>query len=211
MPVRQDTKSFLAFDLSMTLPYTTQLALANATIIDASLRVFAKTDAGSAFLNVWACTTDFEPGEVPELLCFPLPDPQDTSRTIPVYPLYFDDESKNYLPEQQVVVLNTTLSPYQIDITGNLKQAVDFGSLASFCGFAFSGKTNTQTIFIANEAYGTSSYRPFVEIRYRNNVGIEGYWDYDQYNVGKDSIYINKYNDALTLFMKTLLLHQIYR
>ena len=83
------------------------------------------------------------------------------------------------------------------DITESVKNAVDFEDNDSYHGFAFI--TSSGTVYLFNEDYSTGSYRPLVEIYYRNMVGLESYWDYDQYSIGNNDIFINTYNDEATV------------
>lgn len=187
--VHEGGEFFLDFDIPSTL--------ANSTVLWASLSVYIEEMMGNnTLLSVWANNVEFNKYEAPYVTYHSEVDPQNPDNMINVYSNCFDDPNNAYLPEQQLVIPKYIQQRFSINITRNIKQVVDFGMEKEFNGFAFSCK-GQNVLVIADENCG--SYQPYVEIMYRNTVGLEAYWDYDQYNISNNSVYINKYNDALTV------------
>lgn len=193
MPVSSESVSFIDFDLPT--------SLGSATIINAQLRISAKkqiADDYAYLMSVWANNTSFSADTAPGKSVVNVPNPTDPGKQEERYVCYFDDETKGYKPDQELLILSNELQHYYIDITRGVKNFVDFSRQSKFYGFAFKGYS-TNNIFVANEKYADVNHRPYVQIQYRNIIGLESYWDYDQYTVGENDVFLNKYNGALTI------------
>jgi len=190
-------KSFMDFDIP------SSIRGGDITILAAVLNAYIyRAGSSNIVLSVWAGDKSFDAGDAPTNESRQIKDPA-TGQTSTRYSHYYDDPNRTYTAEQKLNITNTSTSPssgtgrYGIDITRLIKRAVDFGYESDFHGVVFSSPSSTN-VYIYCEA-ASSSYRPYLEVAYRNNVGLESYWDYDQYAVGNASIYINKYNDAMTI------------
>ena len=105
----------------------------------------------------------------------------------PVYPM----------PDQQVLTQPGRLR-YSFDVTRGIKNWIEYGK--EHYGYALTLPTNNTTILkVATKMYEDGSMAPSITINYRQNIGIEEYWDYDIVSTTQDTIYINKYNNQMTV------------
>lgn len=191
MPVNINSASFIDFELPETI--------SNATIIGAEMCISAKNENEDNYLmSVWANNKSFTAGNAPEKGTRNVPDATQEWQTVVQENCYFDDTTGNYTPAQQIVVVSQEFEKYFIDMTRIIKNYVDFDRQDEFYGVAFTSQA-ASNIYIANESYQDVNLRPYVQIQYRDMVGLESYWDYEEHPIGNDVLFINKYNGAVTV------------
>lgn len=167
-----------------------------SVILSATLRFYGRI-GGTATFQMWENPNEFNDDEPPTDGSAPYGDEGEEDD---IYKNYYFSPNNTYDPYYKNEL--GPASPQFIvqlpfDITESVKNAVDFEDNDSYHGFAFN--TLSGTVYLFNEDYSTGSYRPLVEIYYRNMVGLESYWDYDQYSIGNNDIFINTYNDEATV------------
>ena len=194
MPVNVTTKSFLDF----TLPEV----LNKAVILNGTLKLYAQAVDSPyiAYLSLWENLSEFNDNTPPSDNKLEIPKEDGSEEKTTVYTNYYYNPNNQIPPYGKINIAGTTLQQYEIDITYNLKSAVDFNNFEDYHGFAFSIEPGEGSgVKIANEDYANSECAPVVQIQYRNMVGIESYWDYEQYSIGSNDVFINNYNDELTV------------
>lgn len=166
--------------LDFELPST----LLNSVIIEARLGFKCFNLQENDLLSIWDCPEEFiEDNAFADIDISFLQDAR-KKPTAQVYLQMADD--------------TTSIRDVYVDITNSIAQIVRGGELSQFHGFLFTGLTDGTSV-ILTEDVANEDARPIVEIHYRKLVGVESYWDYDQYSIGKDTIYINKFSDETTV------------
>lgn len=182
------------------IDFTLPEILNKATVLSASLYLSIQASSDS-IVNFWENTSEFSDNNVPSDASLEIPEDinDENSPKTKVYINYYYDPN-NEIPPYGIFKASksSSLQRYTLDITTKIKNIVDFYTLDDFHGFAINLQAGNG-ISIANEDYTGSSHMPVLEIQYRNMVGIESYWDYDQYEVGNNSVYVNNYNDEATV------------
>ena len=190
MTANSTTMSFMDF----TIPAT----LKGSVILKADLILYIKAKAQSAELLVWENVNEFSDNSPPIKDSLNIPKEPNSEETVTVYFNYYYDPNNETSPYDKGYIVGNTLQRYELDITFSIKNVIDFGTIDDYHGFAFSTE-DANGVQIANEDYSNGDCRPVLEIKYRDMVGIESYWDYSQFSVGNDNVYINNYNDELTV------------
>ena len=200
MPVNTSSMAFLDF----TLPET----ITKATILYAELQLSIKADSNNTILYLWENTSDFTDNSAPADTSLDIPKDinDENSPKTTVYLNYYYDPNNEIPPCDMRLINGTSLQKYKFNITASVKNVVDFCTLDDYHGFAFSIPSGTG-IQIANEDYADTNHTPILEIKYRNMVGLESYWDYEEYGVGNSTVYLNNYNDEATIVHTDVLIN----
>ncbi len=97
----------------------------------------------------------------------------------------------------------TDIRKKKFDLTTVVKKWVEYNEVQfgiKLYHYNVVGNATNDQVTLLSENYAVqTSQRPYLEIDYRVNVGLEDYWSYDSIDVGRAGVgYINKYNNNLT-------------
>lgn len=182
LPISNTTFSFI--DFASDLP----AILKTSVVLYAEMKLFINASSGTR-LNIWENANEFKQDE-------PLSsDPVEFNNNT-YYANYYFDPNNTIDPYNKINIFSGFFQ-YPIDITESLKNAIDFDGGDSYHGFAFN--TTTGNASIAGQNCSNASNVPMVTVYYRSMVGLESYWNYDHYSIGSNDIFINTYNDEVTV------------